>query len=92
MRFGQTLCAVPDQVIDFLRQREDTETGCSSPVSREFEAGDEVIIRDGPFAGMMGVFQRKSAEERAFVLLDCLGRQNRVNLPRQSLLPKAPVV
>ncbi len=88
VRFGLQLCPVPDEVIQFLQQRENPENHCSTPPPVEFSKGETVVVRDGPFAGMEGIFERHSGEERSIVLLNCLGQQNRINLARHSVLPK----
>jgi transcriptional antiterminator RfaH len=39
-----------------------------------------VEVLEGPFAGLTGVFKSVNSEERAFLLLDLLGRQNTVGV------------
>jgi len=83
VHFGAYYPPVPDEVIAALRGLED-EAGfvCvgDDPVS-PFRAGERVVVREGEFSGIEGVFVRRSGEERAHVLLDFLQRQVRAEMP-----------
>ncbi|WP_157826675.1 transcription/translation regulatory transformer protein RfaH [Colwellia sp. 12G3] len=40
--------------------------------------GDELVILDGPLAGLKGVYQCKDGLERSILLLNILGKENKV--------------
>ncbi|GAB4489451.1 MAG: transcription/translation regulatory transformer protein RfaH [Thermodesulfovibrionales bacterium] len=62
---------VPEELVAAIAGR--LENGIMVPRQEVFSAGDRVVIRDGPFANLIGVFERRiSGKERAMVLLDVL--------------------
>jgi transcriptional antiterminator RfaH len=46
------------------------------------EPGDKVRVFDGPLAGVNGLFQAESGEDRALLLIEMMGRQTRVEVDR----------
>ncbi len=88
VRFGGKPAAVPETVVEALRQREDPGAGICARVS-PFRHGEAVEFRAGPFAGLNGVFDMEAGEERAFVLLEWLGKVNRLKVNRDWLVPAA---
>ena len=42
--------------------------------------GDAVQVLEGPFKGLTCVFQMATAEDRALLLIDLLGRQNTLDV------------
>ncbi len=42
-------------------------------------------VLEGAFAGLTGIFQLATAEERALLLIDLLGRQNSIHVPLASI-------
>ena len=73
--FGGIPATVGDRFIQFIRERLEV-------INRQgwmpFCAGDQVLITEGPFRDMIGVFERPcSATRRVQILLDVLGRQTR---------------
>ena len=81
VRFGHRLLPVPDSVIDYLRQMEDPLTRQHHADHWPHQPGDALDILDGPFAGLTGVFQSVSADDRAALLIELLGRYNSIELP-----------
>lgn len=88
VRFGGQPATVPATLIDALQQLEDTATGTCARRS-PFQPGAKVEFRAGPFAGLAGVFELDAGEDRAFVLLDLLGKINKVKVCRDWLVPAA---
>ena len=71
---------LPQTLIDYLRQQvsEQNDPGAS----RNLENGDRVLVSDGPFAGLEGIFQRyMSSRQRCRILLETVGRLTAVELP-----------
>ena len=82
VRFGDQPAVVPDNLIEALRRREDAATGlhvCARPL---FAAGDRVKLLQGPLAGLEGVFAAETSDLRVIVLMEMLGRLNRLEVSR----------
>ncbi|WP_428027923.1 transcription termination/antitermination protein NusG [Altererythrobacter sp.] len=81
--FGQQPAPVPTGIVEELlaRARED---GTIRP-SLEMSDGDVVRIADGPLVGFVGQVERLAPEQRAWVLLDVMGKKTRVSMPRTDL-------
>lgn len=79
VRFGQTYAAVPDPVIEAIRER--------TQEIREtlFAAGDIVQVVSGPLVGLEGVFEIADGEQRSFVLLEFMQKQQRVSVSTADL-------
>ena len=82
VRFGGQPAVIPDAVMEALRQREDGESGLHQDERPLFKAGETVKLVDGPLAGMEGVFSEKDGEIRVIVLLELLGKANKVTVSR----------
>jgi len=88
VNFGGLPATVPADVIDALKGREDPATAACGR-RRAFGPGDAVAFRAGPFAGLEGIFAAESGEQRVVVLLELLGKLNRVKVDRNWLVPAA---
>lgn len=78
--FGYEIKTLPDPIVAAVRQFEG-ETLAVPGGGFPFQAGDVVRLTDGPLAGWNAIFQAASGEERAFILLELMGRENRVVVP-----------
>jgi transcriptional antiterminator RfaH len=76
VRFGGLFASVPDGLIQSLRSAAEGPQ-ITRPV---FKQGQKVRIVAGPYASLEAVFDMVDGEERAAVLLDLLGRENRVRV------------
>jgi transcription antitermination factor NusG len=80
VNFNGTPAPVDDAAIAFLQQHADAQgvlTACST-----LQTGQEVLIREGPFAGLTGIIEYPpDAKGRVKVLLSLLGRQVTVPVP-----------
>lgn len=76
VRFGNLLQPVPPAVIEYLKQVESLETAQHPADDWPHQPGDKVDILAGPFAGLSGVFQVATGQDRALLLIELLGRQN----------------
>jgi transcriptional antiterminator RfaH len=79
VRFGQTYATVPDEVIDAVRLR--TEEVKKSL----FSAGEAIRLVSGPLLGLEGVFEIADGEQRSFVLLEFMQKQQRVSVQTADL-------
>jgi transcription antitermination factor NusG len=72
--FGGEPSALPENVVQIIRQRVDEINAAGGEVLDALKPGDRVIIQDGPFEGYEGIFDvRLSGKERVRVLLEMLG-------------------
>ncbi len=75
---------VPDCVVEYLQQRASQLNG--NGLSRNLKEGDRVVVLNGPFSGLEGVFQRyASSRERCRILLDAVARLGSVELPERDV-------
>ena len=86
VRFGGQPATIPEALVEALRERQDPNTGACAQRSL-FKRGEPIKLRDGPFSGLDGIFDMESGENRAFVLLDFLGKINKVKVCRDWLVP-----
>jgi len=82
VRFGGQPAVVPDAVMDALKQREDAASGVHEDQRPLFNAGEAVKLVDGPLAGMEGVFTEQDGDKRVIILLELLGKANKVTVSR----------
>ena len=75
VRFGNDPARVDDGLIEALREQE-AQAGLAR---RLFEAGQKVLVTEGPFAGVEAIFELSDGQARAMVLIELIGRQ--VSLP-----------
>jgi transcriptional antiterminator RfaH len=84
VHFGGRIPAVPDVVIEELRECFDSEQPLQ--VEDQLSPGSEVSIADGAFRGFQAVVLRSlPAKQRVQILLDILGRPTVVEVDRQSI-------
>lgn len=86
---GQELVPVSGELINHLKQRVSwwNERGYLP----QFKPGERVMVTDGPFSGLEGIFQcYLPARQRCQILLQVLGRLTNVEIPAESLRSKSP--
>lgn len=86
VRFGTTPTPVPDDLIETLRERDDS-AGVQDIPMHEFNAGQKIRIEEGPFMGYEGIFLAKSSQERVLVLLDIVGKSAKARVDVTALGP-----
>lgn len=82
---GDEPLAVPQQIIDDIRAREDDAGLVAVAPEPLYRAGQPVRVTAGPLIDQIGLFDCPSDRDRVFVLFDFLGRHLRVNLPVAAL-------
>ena len=85
VRFNGLPSMVPAALIESIKAMEN-EQGVREMQEKEFKAGDTVSIIDGVFAGLKGIFQARTSQERVIVLLDIAGQYTRVSMNKNELL------
>jgi transcriptional antiterminator RfaH len=83
VRFGDYLAVVPDTIIEEIRLR------CNQ-LPQQFQSnipmpGDKVVITEGGLKGLEAVYQIEDGLQRAFILIDLLGKQQKVSIENQYL-------
>ena len=86
VRFGQTYTPVPPELIASLKVAAGTESAILEP----FQSGDAVRLMRGPLAGLGAVYDMAKGGDRAQVLLEVLGRVQRLTVEMDSLSNRAP--
>jgi transcriptional antiterminator RfaH len=79
---------IPSLWIEALRGEEAKRQG--EPLPDAFQKGEKVLILEGPFQGLLGVFDLQQDRDRVMVLIDFLGKATRLPLD-PSALEKAPL-
>jgi transcriptional antiterminator RfaH len=86
VRFGQEPARAPDDLLVFLRTRED-ESGLQVVPVEEFRPGGRVRIVEGPLTGYEGIYLAKGGHDRVAVLLNILGKESRTTMDAGILEP-----
>ena len=81
VRFGQNHTPVPSSFIAALQGASDGALDTPLP----FSQGDKVRLIAGPFAGIEAVFDMPRGEDRAQVLLELLGKVQRLTVNQDDL-------
>lgn len=81
--FSSAPAAVPDGLVDALKQRCSSE-GQLLP-EESFSPGDIVRIRTGPFSDALAEIERTSADRRVWVLMDIMGGKTRVAVSKDMI-------
>ena len=78
VQFGGVPAKVPSEWMNAFLSRD------RAPV-RLFDIGQRVVVTDGPFKGIEGIYQLPDGESRAIVLLELLGRPCAGKFPVEAL-------
>ncbi len=71
---------MPESIINAIKNRMDPATGLIRIKPVEVKAGDKVCVFDGPLAGVSGIVQERSSENRALILMELMGRPTAVEV------------
>ena len=82
VRFGGQPAVVPDAMMNALMEREDDASGLHLDSGARLRIGERIKLLEGPLAGIEGVFTEQDGEKRVVVLLDLLGKANRIKVDR----------
>ena len=82
VRFGGQPAVVLDEVMDELWRHENEATGFHQDNRGQFRAGEPIKLVEGPLAGMEAVFAQDEGEKRVIVLLELLGKTNKMSVDR----------
>ena len=76
---GTPVC-VSQEVIDFLKAREDSH-GYIRMNNQRFKSGENIQVIQGPLSSLSAVFLTQKDEERAKIMLDFMGREQILSVP-----------
>lgn len=79
VRTGGQLARVPLEIIERLKQQE------AAPQAL-FNAGDKLLVKNGPFQNLEVVFDMQDGDSRAIVLIELLNKTQRVAVNLNSLV------
>ena len=69
VHFGNRIVHVNDEIIEFIKSR--LVDGVAVLQKPKFKKGEKVLIKDGPFKGLSGIFEKEmEGRERVTILLD----------------------
>jgi transcriptional antiterminator RfaH len=85
VRFGGVPAEVPEAVINNIKQRIDAENGFVRLEAPSLSAGQKVQLTDGPLSGLDAIFLLHEGMDRVRLLLQILGTQREVVVPREQL-------
>jgi len=83
LSFGSLPCEVNDSVIQDLKF---LENKLSSEIKSLFKNGDPVLMTDGPLKGLYAIFKESNGIQRAFVLIELLGKTHKVVVNKKHLV------
>lgn len=89
VKFGGQPAVVADEVMAALLQREDLASSLHHDTRPLFCLGEPVRLAEGPLAGMEGVFVEEDGEKRVIVLLEMLGKANKIRVNRDLVVKAA---
>jgi transcriptional antiterminator RfaH len=86
VRFGLWPASAPGGFVESLIADEDPVLACHCIGTQPFKQGDRVTIVAGPLAGTSAIFEEPTGEGRVALLLELLGRTNRVMVDRNEIV------
>ena len=89
LRFGAEAAVVPDAVIDEILRHEDSAAGMRVTPTRSLHTGDAVRVTGGALCGVEAVYAQQDGDSRVFVLIELLGKLNRLSINRHWIEPAA---
>ena len=81
VRFGGQPTLVPDSLVAAIRRQEDEKTGLHQ-IGPEFGKGAQIRVVEGPLTGMEGIFDQQDSGGRVIILLELLGKANKIAVQR----------
>ena len=89
LRFGMNAepVKVPDDLLVIIKERAESFGQVTKKI---FETNEKVMIKEGPMKGLSGTFQeieqQSNGEIRAMVLIELLGKLQKIQVPVSSLI------
>lgn len=84
VKFGNRIAEIKEEVVEALQDR--CPEGVAEIKPHPYRTGENILIKEGPFAGLEAVFDREMVgSERVAILLELLGRQTRLVLSSEMI-------
>jgi transcriptional antiterminator RfaH len=81
VNFGGKIIPLQEELIDFIKAR--LENGVATVEKKGFKRGEKVLVKDGPFKGFSGIFEKElDGKERVAILLDGVNYYAKVEIDR----------
>jgi transcriptional antiterminator RfaH len=74
--FGQFPTKIDENLVAAIQFQSER----SEAVLRHFEPGEQVVVTDGPFVGVEGIYQMADGEDRVMLLLNILSKQVKMTI------------
>ena len=85
--FAGKIVPLQDELIDFIQAQ--LTDGVARIQKKKFKKGEKVFIKEGPFKGLAGVFQRElEGEERVMILLEGINYYAQMVIDSDLLTPQ----
>ena len=78
VRFGDEFIPVPNQIVETLKNYSQQQLVQTDVL--QYKPGHQVQIESGPFRGLSAIFLEQNGSERALLLLEMLGKQQKIEL------------
>jgi transcriptional antiterminator RfaH len=86
IHFGDKITPLPDDFIAFIKDR--TKDGVAEITKRSFEKGERIMVQEGPFKGLSGIFEKElDGKERVAILLEGISYSARMEIDRDLIAP-----
>lgn len=86
--FGPEPATVPTEIVEELMLCCDLD-GCVTTLS-QISVGEQVQVNHGPLTNFVGRVEKLAPDQRAWVLIDIMGRSTRSSIPRSNLTLASP--
>ncbi|HEX7312754.1 MAG TPA: transcription termination/antitermination NusG family protein [Pyrinomonadaceae bacterium] len=84
VNFGEGPSPIEDEIIEVMRARVGADGFVR--IGDKFEAGDRVVVKDGPLANLIGIFEGEvNEDDRVRILLTTLNYQGSAVIKREHL-------
>lgn len=82
--FGAGPVPISDEIITFIKSQV-RENGFVE-LGQKFKRGDDVVIKDGPLSGLLGIFEREINDtDRVMILLKAISYQGSIVIEKERL-------
>ncbi|MET1253587.1 transcription/translation regulatory transformer protein RfaH [Aliikangiella maris] len=84
VRFSSIPAKLPLNLVQEFIEKQNNDQ--QEVVKRCFNPGDCISIMSGPFRGLKGIYEASSGEERSLILIEFLGKVNRLKLENNQFI------
>lgn len=88
VRFGEQPAVIADELIAAIRQRENPQSNLHQETKALFAPGERVSFAGANFAGLEGIFLADDGEKRVIIMLEMLGKLNKVSILKDDVVKK----